>query len=99
MESMPTDFFTLNALNTVAGAAAAVYLIVRFSKPYIKNIWHDRAVRPYALVWSWLVLAFARASQEQLAGMEDLGLIFLNGFVVLFTSMGVHEAVRNPGAR
>ncbi len=97
MESIPTEFFDVNTLNTVAGAALAVYLVVRFTKPLFKAHLPAWTVRVYTLLLSWAVLAFARTV---CTGLEPrtLGLTILDGFIVAFTAMGLHENISDPRA-
>lgn len=97
MEFLPDEFFDLKTLNTVAGAALAVYLVVRFSKPIFKGLVPDWMIRVYVLVLSWAVLAFARIATGDV-DRTILGLVFLDGFIVAFTAMGLHETVRDPKA-
>lgn len=97
METVPGEFFDIGTLNTVAGAALAVYLIVRFTKPLVKSFLPDWTVRLYTLLLSWAVLAFARSV---CTGLEPrtLGLTILDGFIVAFTAMGLHENISDPRA-
>ena len=97
MESIPSEFFDINNLNTVAGAAIAVYLIVRFTKPIFRKHLPAWTVRVYTLLLSWAVLAFARIA---CTGLEPrtLGLTILDGFIVAFTAMGLHENINDPRA-
>gem|GEM_PF-1904602 len=85
-------------MNTVSGAALAVYLVVRFTKPVLRRFMPDWTVRVYTLLLSWAVLSFARAVANGLGG-ADLGLVILDGFVVAFAAMGLHETVHDPGAQ
>ncbi|MFO8059586.1 MAG: hypothetical protein R6U70_02890 [Bacillota bacterium] len=97
METVPGEFFDIGTLNTVAGAALAVYLIVRFTKPLVKSFLPDWTVRLYTLLLSWAVLAFARSV---CTGLEPrtLGLTILDGFIVAFTAMSLHENISDPRA-
>ncbi len=97
MGFLPDEFFDLATLNTVAGAALAVYLVVRFTKSIFKGRVPDWMIRVYVLVLSWAVLAFARISTGDVS-RTTLGLILLDGFLVAFTSMGLHEAISDPKA-
>lgn len=97
MEFLPDEFFDLATLNTVAGAALAVYLVVRFTKPIFKSRVPAWMVRVWVLVLSWAVLAFARISTGDV-DRTTLGLILLDGFIVAFAAMGLHETVSDPKA-
>ncbi len=98
METIPREFFDLEALNTVSGAAVAVYAIVRFTKPLIKRVLPDWSIRFYVLALSWAVLIFVRSLTVGLS-TQTLGLVLLDGFVVAFAAMGFHEAIRDPKAQ
>jgi len=47
---------------------------------------------------SWGVLLFARHLTVGL-NLEIWGLVFLDGFVVAFAAMGLHETIRDPKAQ
>jgi len=98
METIPRNFLTVDALNTVSGAAFAVFAIVTVTKSLIKRYAADYWIRPYVLMVSWCVLLYARSlsSRPELAGW---GLIFINGFVVALAAMGLHETITDPGAQ
>ncbi len=97
MDTIPREFFDISTLDTVSGAAVAVYLIVRFTKPVFRRFLPDWTVRLYTLSLSWMVLGFARVADNAFTA-RGLGLMILDGFVVAFAAMGLHEAVHDPGA-
>jgi len=97
LDWLPEQFFDINTLNTVGGSAVAVYMIVRFTKPIFKRVLPDWSIRFYTLIISWGVLFFARSVSRGLT-VTDWGLTLLDGFIVTFAAMGLHETVADPRA-
>lgn len=95
---MPTEFFTIDSLATFSGLVAAVALLVQFAKPVIKRYAADWAVRPLALVVSWIVQGFYLAVTQGLSP-ETIGLAVINGFLVALTAAGLYDTVTDPKAQ
>lgn len=87
------EFLTLDFLKTFAGAVFAVTLIVNFTKKVvIKPYFSDAFIKIYALLWSWIILGFVVFLQNNIT-VETAGLAFLNGILVTWTAMGLHETI------
>jgi len=94
---MPSEFFTLETLATLAGMVAAVTLIVQFTKGIIKQWFSDYAVRLYTLIVAMVIMGFVLYVQGDLTA-EAIGLGVINSFLVAVTSMGTYEVVADPFA-
>lgn len=90
---MYNDFMTLETLGTFAGLAAAVTLIVQFSKSIIKNKFGDAFVRLYTFLIA-LVLAFVFARTGQ--GIQGVVLTIINAVIISVSSMGTYEIITDP---
>jgi len=90
------EFMTLEVLATFAGLAAAVGVIVQFTKGLIKKQFDDYVVRIYAFVVA-LILTFIFAPAGE--GASGVALTILNAILVTLTAMGGYEAITDPTAK
>jgi len=87
---------TPKVLATFAGLAAAVGVIVQFTKGLIKKQFDDYVVRIYAFVVA-LILTFIFAPAGE--GISGVALTILNAILVTLTAMGGYEAITDPTAK
>jgi len=87
---------TPKVLATFAGLAAAVGVIVQFTKGLIKKQFDDYVVRIYAFVVA-LILTFIFAPAGE--GISGVVLTILNAILVTLTAMGGYEAITDPTAK
>lgn len=90
------EFMTPKVLATFAGLAAAVGVIVQFTKGLIKKQFDDYVVRIYAFVVA-LILTFIFAPAGE--GISGVVLTILNAILVTLTAMGGYEAITDPTAK
>lgn len=95
-------FLTLDYLRTFAGAAAAVNLIVQFSKGWVKAVFGDLTVRPYAWFWAFVILVFTAFADGRFAGdlrqdLTVLGLAALNAVPVALSAIATYHVIRHCG--
>ena len=91
--TIPTELFTWEGLASLAGAAAAVFLIVQLSKDYIPAF---IPVRLYAWLWAWIVLTLASYVLGAFTWPVAVLNLF-NGAIVALTAMGGYEVLNSAG--
>lgn len=89
------EFTTWANLGTMAGAVAAVLVVIQYIKAPLDKVWK---VPTRALVYV-LSLGILLAAQAALGGLtvESAGLSALNAVVVALAAMGAYEATFNRG--
>ncbi|MDI6710941.1 MAG: hypothetical protein QME76_09740 [Bacillota bacterium] len=98
------DFLTLDYLRTFAGMVAAVNLIVQFSKGWVKAVFGDLAVRPYAWFWAFALLTFVAYADGRFAGgpgqwVAILGMSAVNAFPVALGAIATYHVIRHCNGR
>jgi len=98
---MPQDFFTLGSLATFAGLVLAVYLIVLFSKSFLKYLVSlvsktildgdlgDFVIQLYAAVVALLIMLLV-------VQVQGVGLALINAVLVALAATGLHETIKRP---
>ena len=89
------EFMNYETLATFSGLAAAVAIIVQFTKSIIKKQFADYAVRIYAFVVA-LVLTFVFARNGE--GVEGIALTVINAILVTLAAVGGYEVIADPFA-
>lgn len=84
------SFTNWENLGTMAGAVAAVLLIVQYIKAPLDKVWKI-PTRVLVYVLSLIILIAAQAALGALS-VESAGLSVLNALVVAFAAMGAYEA-------
>lgn len=93
---MYDDFMTPETLSTFAGLVAGVSIIVQFTKPLIKKVFPDGAVRIYTFIIS-LILTFVFAKSGE--GIQGLIITIINSVLITMTAMGMYETISDPMAQ
>lgn len=93
-------FITFDYLQTFAGAVAAVTLIVQFTKGWVRSVFGDMAVRPYAWVWAFLLLTFVQYAAGGLSGdfrgcLTTLVLTGINAIPVALGAIATYHVIRH----
>lgn len=91
--SIPTELFTWEMLGTLAGAVAAVFLLVQLTKQVVP-LWIP--VRIYAWLLAWGILTLAAFVLGSFSWPIVLLNLF-NGAVVALTAMGGYEVLSSAG--
>jgi len=86
------DLFTWLTLATVAGASAAVLLILQFTKPLLPPKFPTRLA---ALILAVIILELATAITG--GTPEQYGIALVNAFIVATTAMGGYELTFRAG--
>ena len=89
------EFMNYEALATFGGLAAAVAIIVQFTKSIIKKQFADYAIRIYAFIIA-LVLTFIFARNGE--GIEGIALTVINAILVTLVALGGYEVIADPFA-
>ena len=89
------EFMNYEALATFGGLAAAVAIIVQFTKSIIKRQFADYAIRIYAFIIA-LVLTFIFARSGE--GVEGIALTVINAILVTLAALGGYEVIADPFA-
>ncbi len=89
------EFMNYEALATFGGLAAAVAIIVQFTKSIIKKRFADYAIRIYAFIIA-LVLTFIFARSGE--GVEGIALTVINATLVTLAALGGYEVIADPFA-
>jgi len=89
------EFMNYEALATFGGLAAAVAIIVQFTKSIIKKRFADYAIRIYAFIIA-LVLTFIFARSGE--GVEGIALTVINAILVTLAALGGYEVIADPFA-
>jgi len=90
------EFMNYEALATFGGLAAAVAIIVQFTKSIIKKQFADYAIRIYAFIIA-LVLTFIFARSGE--GVEGIALTVINAILVTLVALGGYEVIADPFAQ
>lgn len=83
------EYFTWEFLGTMAGAVAAVTLIVQFLKLGVDKVW--RIPTRYIVLLISLIVLFAVLYFTDVITPEKIVLTVLNSFVVATAAMGTYE--------
>lgn len=94
---MPSEYFTMAQLGTMAGMVVLVALFVQVTKKLVRRTMPDWAVRVYTVIIALLAQAFYVAVKGPYT-LEAFGLAFINGVLVAAISMGAYEALADPKA-
>ena len=89
------EFMNYETLATFSGLAAAVAIIVQFTKSIIKRQFADYAIRIYAFIIA-LVLTFIFARNGE--GIEGIALTVINAILVTLAALGGYEVIADPFA-
>lgn len=89
------EFMNYETLATFGGLAAAVAIIVQFTKSIIKRQFADYAIRIYAFIIA-LVLTFIFARNGE--GIEGIALTVINAILVTLAALGGYEVIADPFA-
>jgi len=90
------EFMNYETLATFSGLAAAVAIIVQFTKSIIKKQFADYAIRIYAFIIA-LVLTFIFARSGE--GVEGIALTVINAILVTLVALGGYEVIADPFAQ
>lgn len=89
------EFMNYEILATFSGLAAAVAIIVQFTKSIIKRQFADYAIRIYAFIIA-LALTFIFARNGE--GVEGITLTVINAILVTLAALGGYEVIADPFA-
>ena len=89
------EFMNYETLATFSGLAAAVAIIVQFTKSIIKKQFADYSIRIYAFIIA-LVLTFIFAKSGD--GIEGIALTVINAILVTLAALGGYEVIADPFA-
>lgn len=89
------EFMNYETLATFSGLAAAVAIIVQFTKSIIKKQFADYSIRIYAFIIA-LVLTFIFAKSGE--GIEGVALTVINAILVTLAALGGYEVIADPFA-
>lgn len=99
------QLLTIDLFTNLVFLTALVGLIVNYTKGIVKRRFPDWAVRIYALLVSFAVLAFAKfvtGDYESLkafvSDVESVGLVILNSFIVAALAIAGHKVISDPKA-
>lgn len=89
MDAIPQEFFTWESIGTLAGAVAAVLLIVQYIKAPLDEVWKipTRAL-VYVISLGILIVADVMLG---VINYERVCLAVINAFIVSTSAMGVYE--------
>lgn len=93
---MYNELMLTETMATFAGLVLATSAIVQFTKPLVKTIFPDGAVRIYSFIISLiLTLVFAKTG----SGLQGILLSVINAILVTLSAMGVYETISDPKAQ
>ena len=85
----PADFFSWAGIGTMAGAVAAVLIIVQYIKAPLDKVWKI-PTRVVVYVIAFMLLMAADTVSGNIS-WERVGLVILNSFIVSTSAMGTYE--------
>lgn len=85
----PADFFSWAGIGTMAGAVAAVLIIVQYIKAPLDKVWKI-PTRVVVYVIAFMLLMAADVVSGNVS-WERVGLVILNSFIVSTSAMGTYE--------
>ncbi len=86
---VPGEFFAWESIGTMAGAVAAVLIIVQYIKAPLDKVWKI-PTRVVVYVIAFMLLMAADIVSGAIS-WESVGLVILNAFIVSTSAMGVYE--------
>lgn len=93
---MYNELMLTETMATFAGLVLATSAIVQFTKPMVKRVFPDGAVRIYSFIISLiLTLVFAKTG----SGLQGILLAIINAILVTMSAMGVYETISDPKAQ